>query len=132
MPHEGLALWANAACKAEELGRNNVKPLAHVFADAHHRLAAGRRLAGGDLGFVVVLHTAQVLGQRLAPGWALGLLLGGLGGRYGALQGQQLCLQAGLILGHRLVEHLPLLRVHRIGLGAEARTAPPRRWASSR
>ena len=47
-------------------------------------------------------------------------LLGGLGGRHGALQGQQLCFQAGLVLGHRLVEHLPLLGVHCFGLGAEA------------
>ena len=33
-----------------------------------------------------------------------------------------MCLQAGLVLGHRFVEHLPLLGVHCFGLGAEARS----------
>ena len=61
-----------------------------------------------------------MLGQCLAPGLALGWLLGGFGGRHGALQGQQLRLQTGLVLGQRFVEHLPLLGVHRFGLGAEA------------
>ena len=37
-----------------------------------------------------------------------------------ALQGGQLDLQTGLVLGQRLLEQLALLGVHRFGLGAEA------------
>ena len=50
----------------EELRRHDVQAFAHVLADAGHRLAAVRCLAGGVFGLVTVLDATQVLGQRLA------------------------------------------------------------------
>ncbi len=52
----------------DELRGHDVQPLAHVFADALHRLAAGAARARG---LVVVLDAAQILGQ---PGAALASL----------------------------------------------------------
>ena len=95
--------------------------LGDVLADAHHRLAAIRRWAGGVLGLVPVLDASQVLGQHLASRLALGLLVGRRRRCLAALalQGQQLRLQAGLVFGERLLEHLALLGVHAFGLGSE-------------
>ena len=110
----------------EELRRHDVELLAHVFAHAHHGSAAPGRRAGCVLGLVMVLHTAQMLGQRLPLGLAplLGLCLG-LRGQLG-LQLLQLRLQARLVLGQRLLEHAALLGVHGFGLGAELPSLQPR------
>ena len=123
--HQGLAALAGpfAADVAvyEELGRHDVELLGDVLADAYHRLAAIRRWAGGVLGLVPVLDASQVLGQHLAPRLALGLLVGRRRRCLAALalQGQQLRLAAGLIFGESVLEHLALLGVHALGLGAE-------------
>ena len=105
----------------EELGRHDVELLGDVFADACHGLAATRRWAGGVLGLVAVLDASQVLGQHRTSRFDLGLLVGRRCRCLAtlALQSQQLCLQAGLIFGQRLLEHLALLGVHAFGLGAE-------------
>jgi hypothetical protein len=107
----------------EELGRHDVQPLAHVLADAQHRLAA---LAGRVLGFVVVFDAAQVLGQRLAA--RLALHVGEcLVRRIGiALQDQQPRGQIGFVLGQRVLEHPTLLSVHRLGARAELPGLQPR------
>ena len=103
----------------EELRRDDVELLTDVLAHAHHRAATVGRGAGGVLGLVAVLHALQVFGQRLAArlarcrlGWCLGLGQAGL-------QGGQLRLQAGLVLGQRFLEQLTLLGRHGLGLGAE-------------
>ena len=68
-----------------------------------------------------VLDAPQVIGQDRAPRLALGLLVGRRRRCLAALalQGQQLRLQAGLIFGEGLLEHLALLGVHAFGLGTE-------------
>ena len=103
----------------EELGRHDIQPLAHVLAHTRHRLTALQRRAGGVLGLVTVFDAAQMLWQRLAarlPGRRLGRSrrLG-----QGLAQLGQLGLQAGLVLQQRVLEHLALLGIHRLGLGAE-------------
>ena len=111
----------------EELCRNDVQPFTHVLAHAHHRLAAIRRWAGGVLGLVLMFDAQQVFGQGLALGpaprlgrcrveWCVGL----------RLQGFELCLQAGLVGGQRLLEQLALLGVHALGLGRELPRLQPR------
>ena len=102
----------------EELRRDDVQPLADVLAHALHRRTAVRVRAGGVVRLVAVLHALQVFGQRLAARPAGGILgcrrhLGQPG-----LQGCQLRLQIGLVLGQRLGEQRALLRRHRLGLGA--------------
>ena len=68
-----------------------------------------------------VLDAPQVIGQDRAPRLALELLVG----RWRrclaalALQGLQLGLEAGLVFGECLFEHLALLGVHAFGLGTE-------------
>jgi hypothetical protein len=70
-------------------------------------------------GLVAVLHALQVLGQRLAARLARWRLrgLGRLG--QAALQFGQLRLQAGFVLGQRVLEQGTLLGRHGLGLGAE-------------
>ena len=102
----------------EELGRHDIEPLAHVFSDAHHRLAALRRGASGVLGFVAVNDAAQVLGQLLAARLALGRRLW-LWRWHMALQDLQLGLQVRLVLGQDVLKHLALLGVHGLGAGTE-------------
>ena len=100
----------------EELGRHDVQPLADVLAHAHHGRAAA---AVSALGLVAVLNAPQVFGQQLAarfPGRGLGRV--GRVGK-GCLQGSQLRLQAGLVLGHRLFEQSALLRVHGLAAGTK-------------
>lgn len=102
----------------EELGRHDVQLLGDVLADAHHRLTT---LAGGVLWLVVIVHPPQMIGQHLAPGFALDLLVGRCRCLVVlCLQRLQLRLQAGLVFSQRLLEHLPLLGVHAFGLGTEA------------
>ena len=105
----------------EELGRHDVELLGDVLADAHHGLAATRGWAGGALGFVLVLDAPQVLGQRLATWWALGLLVVGVCCLVAGLaqQGCELGLQTRLIFGKRLLEQMPLLGAHAFGLRFE-------------
>ena len=106
----------------EELGRHDVQPLAHVFTDAHHRLAAA---AGGVLGLMMVLDATQVLGQRLATRLALVLRNGLVGLIAFALQCLQLRIEIGLVFGKRRFEQLTLLGVHCLGLRAELPALQP-------
>lgn len=71
---------------------------------------------------MLVLDAAQVIGNRLAAWSVLCRRLSwcGVAGARLALQCSQLRFQAGLILAQRLFEHLALLGVHALGLGAEA------------
>ena len=104
----------------EELCRHDVQALAHVFAHAHHRLAAIRGRAGGVLGFVMMFDTHQVFGQGLPLGAAPCFnrrrikRCAGLG-----LQGFKLRRQAGFVGGQCFLEELALLGVHGLGLGRE-------------
>ena len=102
-----------------DLCRHDVQSFAHVFANAHHGLAASHRWARGVLGVVAMLDSAQMLGQGLTTGLALVICRWRCTLLAGALQGLQLSLQAGLVLGCRFFEHLALLGVHPLGLGTE-------------
>lgn len=106
----------------EELGRHDVESLAHVFADAHHRLAAA---ASGVLRFVVVLDATQVLGQRLTARLALVLRRRLVSLIAFVLQCLQLCIEIGFVFGQRRFEQLALLGAHRLGLRAELPTLQP-------
>src|SRR5665213_1933617 len=72
--HQGLAALAGplAADVAmhEELSRNDVQALAHVFADTHHSLTT---TTGRVLWLMVVVYPFEVLGQGLAFGLAAGV-----------------------------------------------------------
>ena len=120
--HQSLAALARPlatnVAMYEEFSRHNVQLLAHIFANAHHGLAA---IAGGVLWFVVVLHTSQMFGQCLAFGLTRRRFASRLARRTGfALQGIELRLKTCLIGRQRLFEQLPLLGVHALGLGTEA------------
>jgi hypothetical protein len=102
----------------EELSGHDVQLLAHVFANAHHGLAA---IAGGVLGFVVMVHAAQMFGQCLAFGlacWRFASRLA-LDTRL-ALQSFKLGLKTGLVSGQGFFEQLSLLCIHAFGLGGKA------------
>jgi hypothetical protein len=74
---------------------------------------AVRRRAGGVLGLVVVLHAAQMIGQRLAAGTtrrALGLA-GVLGKRQRLAARRVAPRRLGFVLQQRVLEHLALLGV---------------------
>ena len=127
-------LAANVAVH-EELGGDDVEPLAHVLAHTLHRLGAIGNGAVGVLGLVVVFDALQVRGQGLPFGLALWLCRRRCGrcGRCGrccgcsgcsglGLQRFELGLQAGLICGQRFLEQLALLGVHGLAAGGE----PPR------
>lgn len=105
----------------EELGRDDAQPLADVFADARHRVAAALARAGDVCGLVAVLGTAQVPGQRLALSPARRGLRGHAMAGLRGLRAQciELSLQAGLILGQGLLEQAPLVGTHGLGLDAK-------------
>ena len=110
----------------EELRRHDVQSLADVLAHPGHRLAAVHRRAVGVGRLVVMLHPAQVLGQRL-PARRLGRLLGSdWRRRLPGLQLGELRLQVRLVLDQRLQEELSLLRIHRLGARAELPALEPR------
>ena len=119
--HQGLAaparpLAADVAVH-EELGRNHVESLAHVFAHARHRLAA---TAGGVARFVMVNDAAQVIGKWLAARLRLRLGQGPLTSRLvPVLQRGELRSEVGFVLGRGGLEHLPLLGVQSFGVGTE-------------
>ena len=104
--HQHLAALADplAAHMAlhEELGGDDVEPLAHVFADAHHGLAASRCRAGGALGFVAMQGATRLLGQGLATGLALGL-------RCSSLSHRNLTVARLPNLKELLIDQMPLL-----------------------
>jgi hypothetical protein len=130
--HEVLAALAHPLAADvpvhEELGRHDVQPLAHVLADTHHLLAALGRGAQVSCGSWQVLDTAQVFGQLLAARLALGCLQVRAPPR-GAMHPAGLAtvrLQVCLVLGQRILEHLALLGVHRLGLGTKLPRLQPR------
>ena len=125
MPHEGLTLWVNAACKAEELRWNDVESLADVLAHALHRLATFTR---GVLGLDACVYAWQMFGQWLALGFAFGSRLLGHWGRLlgRSLQRRQPGLQIGHVGCQGLSEEFALLGAHALGLGAEAPVLQPR------
>jgi hypothetical protein len=103
----------------EELGRNNVQPLADVLAHAHHELAALWGRAVCVLRLDSCVHARQVGRQCFAlwlAAWLLVCCPPVLGGHTG-LQGSQLRLQAGLISRQCLLEDRTLRGVHALGLG---------------
>ena len=111
----------------EELRRHDVQPLADVLADAHHRLAAVRRRAGGVLGLVVVLDAAQMVGQCLAPrAGGAGALARPASCGGAALQLLELRLQARPRPRPASPRTAPLLGAHRLGLGTELPGLQPR------
>ena len=105
----------------EELGRHDIELLGDVLANARHRLAATRSRTDGASRFMLVVDASQMIGQERMSWPDSGLLL-----RQGrrrcallALKRCQLCLQAGLVFGQRLLEHLALPGVHALGPGSE-------------
>lgn len=50
----------------EKLGRDDVQPLANVFADTRHGAATALVWPGGVCRLVTMFDTTEVLGQRLA------------------------------------------------------------------
>ena len=102
----------------EELSRNDVQALAHVFADTHHRLAA---IAGRVLWLMAVLDPFEVLGQGLTlwltSGAGLWRVARFSGGR---LQCCELGLQVCLVGCQGFFKQLALLGRHAFGLGTEA------------
>jgi len=116
----------------EELGRHDVQALADLLADARHRAPAAGLRAVGALGLVVVFHTTQVRGERVAARPTCGRLgRCARGGCAGCSRGGftpkplQLLAQARLVLGQRLLEQAALLGVHSFGLGAELPALEP-------
>ena len=99
----------------EELSRNDVQALAHVFADTHHRLAAAARRV---LGLMVVLDPFEVLRQGLAlwltSGGGLWRVARFFGGR---LQRCQLGFEIRLVGRHRFFKQLALFGIHTFGPG---------------
>jgi hypothetical protein len=103
----------------EELCRNDVQALTHIFANTHHHLAAAARRA---LGLVVVLHPFEVLRQGLALWLTAGVdvdIWGGARHLECGLQRCELGLKVCLIGRHRLFKQLALLGIHAFGLGRE-------------
>ena len=103
----------------EELRRHDVQAFADVLADAAHRLPAVLRLAGGVLGLVAVFDATQVFGQGLAARAPARCFRRGRRLGQGCLQRGELRLEVGLVLQQRVLEHLALLDIHRLALGAE-------------